>query len=254
MKKNDILKEHSVTIAIIISILISAILSFADLISDEKVLGYLLCADAGLAISVFFSSIKNEKNIDTLKNQLETQITSKKVTRKEHYQLLDAASINAKSEIWIMTIDTALNSKVVSTIPERELYYQSIETIAKTKREISIRRIYGLPVDEVKRADKLAWIRSDLEKFKDCPNYHMRIFDWRKFTSIPTPLSLQIIDDSFVGLVNMQQASASVFGSGEDICIKDKNIVQHLKIYYEAIWNKCDELKTGGDIKYDSLC
>lgn len=253
MNIKNFLREYSVTIAIIISIFVTAGLSFADCIPNEKVMGYLLCADAGLAISVFYSSFKNEKSISSIMNRLEAQTTSKKVTRKEHYKLLDSASINAKSQIWIMTIDSNLNRGVVSSIPEREVYYNTIEKIAKTKRDVSIRRIYGLPVDDKARQDKIEWIRSDLKKFKDCPNFHMRVFDWRKFTSIPIPLSLQIIDDTFVGLVNMQSSSASVVGSGEDICIKDQNIVQHLKIYYETIWEKCDELKTGNSI-IDNLC
>lgn len=250
----NILREHSVTIAIILSIIVTAGLSFADRIPDEDIISYLLCADAGLAISVFFSSLKNEKSINSIINRLETQTTSKRVTRKEHYKLLDSASINAKSQIWIMTIDSALNRSVVSSIPERQVYYNNIEMIAKTKRNVSIRRIYGLPVDETARQDKIEWLRSDLEKFKDCPNYHMRVFDWRKFASIPIPLSLQIIDDTFVGLVNMQNPSAGIVGSGEDICIKDQNIVQHLRIYYETIWEKCVELKTGNLVMLDNLC
>lgn len=254
MRIKNILREHNVTLAIILSIIVTAVLSFAGRIPDDDVIGYLLCADVGLAVSVFYSSLKNEKSICAIMERLKTQTTSQKVTRKEHYKLLDVASLNAKSQIWIMTIDSALNSRVVSAIPEREVYYRNIETIAKTKREITIRRIYGLPVDESARKDKIEWIRSDLEKFKECPNYHMRVFDWREFTSIPIPLSLQIIDDTFVGLVNMQNPSASVVGSGEDICIKDQNVVQHLKLYYETIWDKCKELKTGNFIMPDNLC
>lgn len=254
MKIKDILREYGVTIAIILSIIITAALSFADHIPDEDIISYLLCADVGLAISVFYTSLKNEKGINAMCKQLEIRVTSKRVTRKAHYQLLGTASINAKSQIWIMTIDSALSRKVVSSIPEREVYYNNIEMTAKTRREISIRRIYGLPVDESARNDKIEWIRSDLEKFKDCPNYHMRIFDWRKFESIPAPLSLQIIDDAFVGLVNMQHASIGVVGDGEDICIYDENVVQHLKLYYETIWEKCDELKTGDFITLENLC
>lgn len=253
MDIKNIFKEHSVTIAIIITILVTAFLSFTDRISNEKVMGYLLCADAGLAVSVFTSSIKNDKNIESIINQLEEQNMSKKVTRKEHYKLLNAAATNAKSEIWIMTIDSALSRSVISSIPEREEYYNNIEIIAKTRRNVTIRRIYGLPIRDEDRNDKIAWINSDLDRIKDCPNYHIRLFDWRKFQSIPTPLSFQIIDDTFVGLVNIQNGSSSVVGSGEDICITDENVVEHLKIYYESIWDKCDELKTGASIKLSNL-
>lgn len=253
MKIKDILKNHYTTIAIILAIIVTAILSFADRIPDEDVLSYLLCAVGGLAIDVFFASLESEKSIRDVMERLKPQSLSKKVTRKEHYQLLNTAAINANSQIWLMTIDSALSRKVVSTIPEREIYYRTIETIAKTKREVSVRRIYGLPVDDSARKDKIKWIRSDIEKIKDCSNYHIRIFDWRKFDSIPSPLSLQIVDDTFVGLVNLQQATTGVEGGGEDICIEDRNVVQHLRLYYETVWEKCDELKTGNNIMYDHL-
>ena len=102
--------------------------------------------------------------------------------------------------------------------------------------------------------EPIKWIRSDIERIKECPNYHVRIFDWRKFNSIPSPLSLQIIDDVFVGLVNLQQASTGVEGGGEDLCIEDHNVVQHLRFYYEAVWEKCDELKSGDCIMLENLC
>ncbi len=248
MKLKSILKEHYVTIAIILSIIVTAALSFADRIPDEDVIGYLLCADVGLAISVFYSSLKSEDNFYKVMKCLKPQATSKIVTRKEHYKLLDAAVVKAESEIWIMTIDSALISGIVSAIPEREVYYNDIETVAKTKREITIRRIYGLPMDESARKDKIKWIRSDLNKFKDCSNYHMAIFDWRKYSSVSNLFSVQIVDDSFVGLVNMIHASIGVIGGGEDICIKDQNVVRHFRLYYEAVWEKCDKLKIGDSI------
>lgn len=248
MKLPRIFKEHYVTIAIILSIVVTAALSFADRIPDEDVIGYLLCADVGLAISMFYSSLKSEDSFYEVMRCLNPQATSNIVTRKEHYKLLDAAVIKAESEICIMTIDTALRAGIVSTVPEREVYYNDIETIAKTKREITIRRIYGLPTDEAARKDKIEWIRSDLIKYKDCPNYHMVIFDWRKFSSVSNLFSIQIVDESFVGLVNMVYASIGVIGGGEDICIKDQNVVRHFKLYYEAVWEQCDKLKIGGSI------
>ena len=253
MKIKNILRDNYSTIGIVLAIIVTTILSFNNIIPDKDAISYLLCADAGLAISVFLSSIKNDKTICTIMNRLEAQPISKKVTRKEHYQLLDTVAVNAKSEICIMTIDSALTSKVVSSVPEREIYYKTIETVVKTKREITIRRIYGLPIDESARKDKIKWIRSDLEKFKDCPNYHMRIFDWCKFALSPTPLSLQIVDDVFVGLVNMQHAATGVLGGGEDICIYDQSVVNHLKLYYDTIWEKCDELKAGDAISLEHL-
>ena len=54
MKFKEIIRNHHVTIGIILSIVISAGLSFFGLLPDEKVLGYLLCADVGLAIEIFF--------------------------------------------------------------------------------------------------------------------------------------------------------------------------------------------------------
>lgn len=251
MKLKSILKEHYVTIAIILSIIITAALSFADCIPAEDAISYLLCADVGLAIGVFFSALKNEDNFYEVMERLKPQITSKAVTRKEHYKLLDTAVINAESEIWIMTIDSALSRGIVSAIPEREVYYNDIGTIVKTKREISVRRIYGLPIDEQARKDKIGWICSDLNKFKDCSNYHMALFDWRKYNSVSNLFSLQIVDNSFVGLVNMIHASTGVMGGGEDICIKDQNIVRHFKLYYEAVWEKCDKLKIGDSVMLD---
>lgn len=249
MKFRSIIREHYMNIAIILSIIVTAVLSFVNCIPDEDVIGYLLCADAALAISVFYSLLKSEDSFYKVMKYLEPQSTSNTVTRKEHYKLLDAAVVKAKSEISIMTIDSALNTGAVNAIPERKIYYNDIETIAKTKREITIKRIYGLPIDEIARKDRIDWIRSDLNKFKDCPNYHMVILDWKKFSSVLNLFSVQIVDDSFIGLVNMMHAANGVIGGGEDICIKDQNIVRHFKLYYEAIWKQCDELKIGDSIK-----
>ena len=248
MKLKDIFKEHSVTIGIIITIIITAAMSFTDRIPDEDVIGYLLCADVGLAVSMFYSSLKSEENFQRIIKYIEPQSTSTIVTRKEHYKLLDSAVVKAESDIWIMTIDSALNRNIISAIPERKVYYNDVETIAKTKSEITIKRIYGLPINEAARIDKLKWICYDLKKFENCSNYHMAIFDWRKFDSAFNLFSLQIVDDSFVGLVNMIRAHSGVIGGGEDICINDSNVVRHFKLYYEAIWEKCDKLKIGNHI------
>lgn len=255
MKMKIILQEHSITIGIIITIFITASLNFIGLIPQESIVNYLLLADGCLAISIFYSSLKNESSISTIREEIKSQSTlSKKVTRREHYQLLDAAINTAKSHIWIMTIDSALSQNAISSIPERVTYYDDLERIARDKPEISIRRIFGLPIDKDARKDKIEWIKTELDKINHCPTYSIRIFDWRKFNSIPTPLSLQIVDNSFVGLVNMQHAANSIVGSGEDICISDPQIVQHLQLYYEAIWEKCDELKTGDSINLKVLC
>ena len=249
MKLKNILKEHSVTIAIILSIIVTAALSFADRIPDEDVIGYLLCADVGLAITMFYSALKNEDNFNKVMECMTPQATSNIVTRKEHYKQLDSAVIKAESEICIMTIDSALTSKTKSTIPEREVYYNDLETIVKTKRNITVKRIYGLPTEESARKDKIEWIRSDLNKFRECPNYQMAIFDWRNFSSVSNLFSIQIVDDSFVGLVNMIRASDGVMGGGHDICIVDQNIVRYFKLYYDAVWEKCDELKMGNSVR-----
>lgn len=254
LKIKQILHTYWTTIAVIIAILVTTVLSFMDFIPTEDISSYLLCTVGGLAITMFFETLKNDQNASDIIEQIKkNKCASKKVTRKEHYQLLNAAVVKANSQIWIMTIDSALSRRVVNTIPERKIYYNTIELIAKSKPNISVRRIYGLPVDEDARRDKIEWICSDLERFKDCPNYHVRVFDWKKFEHIPTPLSLQIVDDTFVGLVNLQQSSMGVEGGGEDLCVEDPNVVQHLKIYYETVWEKCDKLKTGNEIMLASL-
>lgn len=253
MKIKNILQEHSGTIAIILAIIVTAILSFTDLIQDEDVLSYLLCAVAGLSINVFIALLSNEKNISEIAKRLEPVSSCVKVTRKEHYRLLTEAVLNAKSNVWIMTIDRTLKSTTISTIPEREIYYKTVETIARKHREITVRRVYGLPINEAARNDKIAWIRADIEKIRDCPNYYVRIFDWKKFSTIPAPLSMQMVDNSFVGLVNLQRSNAGVEGGGEDLCIRDPDIVGHLKLYYEEIWEKCEEFKTGNEINWDCL-
>lgn len=250
MKLKNILKEYYSTIVIILSIIITAGLSFADQIKEKNIISILICTIIGLSIEIFFSSLKMEKNFEKTNNMIKPSTISQKVTRKEHYQKLNRAASKATSKIWIMTIDAALTSKTIKNIPERQKYYRNIERIAKKNQNISIKRIYGLPIDEQTRKDKLEWIKNDLEKIKKCPNYQIRIFDWRKFNEIPTPLSIQIIDENFVGLVNLGNASLGVDGGGEDICIKDKNIVQHLSLYYETVWSKCDILKNGEEINY----
>lgn len=253
MNIKNILQEFALTIAIIITIIVTAALNFINYIPKDEVVNCLLLADAGLATSILYSSLKYKKDIDAIIGQLRRQGSSKIVTRKEHYRLLDRAVNTAESQICIMTIDRALNQKAIGTIPERERYYNDIRRIARERREITIRRIYGLPDEEAAREDKIRWINDELKKIKNCPNYQIRIFDWRKFGNIPTPLSLQIVDDTFVGLVNMQRASTGVVGSGEDICIEDPQIVQHLKIYYDTIWDKCDELKLGDSVISNNL-
>lgn len=242
--------NYVTNIGVIIAIVVTAILNFTDLIPDEQVVGYLLCAVGAIAIEIFISFLKNEK---TIKEIITPKSLSEKVTRKTHYKMLNKAAIDAESEIWIMTIDSALSSQQVSTIPERKVYYDTIKNIAKRKNNVSIRRIYGLPKEDAARKDKIEWIKKDLDKIKDCSNLHIRVFDWKVFESIPAPLSLQIVDDKFVGLVNLKQSSKGVEGGGEDLCIFDSNIVQHMKHYYEAVWDKCVELKSGNNINENVL-
>ena len=175
------------------------------------------------------------------------------VNRKKHYQLLNSAAIKAKTGLKIMTIDQSLNRNNISAIPERKVYYDTLESITKNKPNITIERIYGLPKDVNSRTDKIKWIRRDLEKYKNCPNYHMYIFDWRKFESIPTPISIQIVDDNFAGLVNMQHPETGVLGGGEDICIMDSIVVKHFQVYFEAIRERCLALKVGERIDLNVL-
>lgn len=250
-KAKTFLLDYAPILAIIGAIIITIYLSFADRIPNEKAMNYLLCADAGLAITTFYALLKNEKSVSTLKTQLEVHSLSKKVTRRESYQLLEKAIIGVKAEIRIMTIDANLNQRNMRSFPERDAYYSRIKKAAKQK-EIIIYRIYGLQADETSRKDRIAWIKKDLDAIKNCPNYHIAIFDWRKFNSIMTPISLQIVDDTFINLVDITR-SDGVVGSGEDICSKDQNIVQHFTHYYENIWDKCDKLKIGDQIFLDVL-
>ncbi len=255
------------TLGVILAIVIMAIISFMDLLPEEWLMRCLLCAMFTIAVDLYIASLQNDNkhcdiinkilDVETAISEMDKKIMdnnmSNKVTRKEHYKRLNCVALNAKHQIWIMTIDTALNRKIVNSIPERELYYNTIEMLAKTQKNVSIRRIYGLPDEKKAREDRIKWILSDIEKIKKCSNVHIRIFDWRKFKSMPAPLSMQIIDDDFVGLVNLQEALVGVEGGGEDLCVEDKNIVEHLKMYYENVWKKCDELKMGDEIRRDVL-
>lgn len=252
MKKTKaFLLNYSPIVAIIGAIIITICLSFADRIPDEKAMNYLLCADAGLAITTFYALLKNEKSVSDLKKQLEVNSLSKKVTRRKSYQLLEKAIRGAEKEIRIMTVDANLNHGNRHAFPERDTYYTRIEKVTKQK-EVIVYRIYGLPADDTSRKDRIVWIKEDLKTFKGCPNYQIAIFDWRKFNSTLSPLSLQIVDDTFVNLVDITRYNGIV-GGGEDICSKDQNIVQHLIHYYENIWDRCDKLKIGDQVFWDLL-
>ncbi|MDR0830165.1 MAG: hypothetical protein LBN95_08655 [Prevotellaceae bacterium] len=252
MQIRKILQEHYTTIAIILAIIVTAILYFVDCFNHEQVGGFTLIAVGGLAVSMIFTALTSEKNFHNAIDCLEHRISSQKVTRKEHYKLLNRAISNAKKQIWIMTIDSALSSSTVSTIPERTEYYKALKKIIKSNKNITVRRIYGLPTDTQARQNKITWINSDITELKDCPNFQARVFDWNKFDNTLSPFSLQIVDDIFMGIVNTQHTTG-IEGGGEDICIEDKNVVQYFNKYYEEVWQKCNMLKTGNDIIYTVL-
>jgi len=246
-----IFRDHYTTIAIIIATVIAAILSFAGYLTQSQAVSFTLIAVGGLAVSMLFTSLTSEKNICNAVNRMK-QTSSRKVTRKEHYRLLNTTINNAQSHIWIMTIDAALSSKAISTIPEREQYYNTLKQIVKSNRNIQLRRIYGLPTEQNAREDKIKWVQSDLNELKTCSNFQARMFDWRKFNGTISPLSLQIVDNIFCGIVN-PHFSTGLDGSGEDICIEDINVVQYLSRYYNEVWDLCEELKIGNDIKFEKL-
>lgn len=247
----EFLRENITILGLIGTIFVTTWPSFNDMLSDKKAIAYLLSADTVLAITVFCAMLKNEKSVSDIKERLEIRSLSKKVTRKESYQMLTKAVASAKKEIRIMTIDTHLTKEIKRSFPERDTYYQKIKKIAM-QEEIVIYRIYGLPAEDSLRKDKIDWINEDLCSIKKYPNYHIAIFDWRKFNSTVVPLSLQIVDDSFINLVDITRSNG-VVGSGEDICSEDKNIVQHFTHYYEIMWEKCDKLKLGDHISPDVL-
>lgn len=241
MHKN-FLKKNWENIAIVIALCITSALSFVDLISNDIVYKLVLTADAALAISILLSAYENEKMFSSLRKP-----TSQKVDRAEHYQMLNQAIVKAKKSIYIMTIDPSLKKGNRATVPEREIYYSAIEQIALRKPSVIIERIYGLPADPGARATKIEWIKEDLNRFSSCVNYHMYIYDWKEFENMPKPLSLQIVDDTFVGFVNLHSEDG-IFGSGKDLCVEDQNVVRFLKLYYNDFRDKCLKLKIGDDI------
>lgn len=236
------LKKNWENIAIAVALCITAALSFVDYINTDMAYKLVLTADAALAISILLSSYEHEKSIEALRKS-----TSYKVDRIEHYRRLNKAIIDAKKSIYIMTIDPSLKKSNRATVPEREIYYSAIEQIAQRRPNVVIERIYGLPAEPNARAAKLIWIKEDLKRFSACINYHMYIFDWKQFESMPMPLSLQIVDDEFVGFVNLHSAEG-VFGAGDDLCVDDPNVVQYLRLYYHDFRDKCLKLKISDEI------
>ncbi len=241
------LKNNWENIAIAIALCVTAALSFVDFISNEMAYKLVLTADAALAISILMSSYQSEKSLEALKKP-----TSNKVDRIEHYRMLTKAIIDAKKTICVMTIDPSLKKGNRATIPEREIYYSAIEQIARRRPDVVIERIYGLPAEPNARLAKIEWINEDLNRFSSCINYHMYVFDWKEFEYMPKPLSLQIVDDAFVGFVNFHSED-SIFGPGSDLCVEDKQVVQFLKLYYDDFRNKCLKLKIGNDINKSIL-
>jgi hypothetical protein len=251
MKKN-IFHDFYATIAIMLATIIATVLHFTGILDHKQAVSVTLSAVAGLAISMFLSSLKADRDINAVTARLENRTISRRVTRKEHYKLLNAAVNNANSRIWIMTIEPKLGRKTINTIPEREQYYETLKRVIKKRREISVRRIYGLPTDQQAREDKIEWVISDIEELKKCPNFQARIFDWHKHNTAIHPLSLQIVDDTFLGMVNLQYVTGFE-GGGEDLCTEDRNTVRHLSLYYEVIWGICEEIKTGDSVRTEIL-
>lgn len=235
-------KNNWENIAIAIALCVTAALSFVDFISNEMAYKLVLTADAALAISILLSSYQSEKALEALKKP-----TSYKVDRTEHYRMLTKAVIEAKKTIYIMTIDPSLKKGNRATIPEREIYYSAIEQIARRRPGVVIERVYGLPAEPNARAEKIEWIKEDLNRFSSCINYHMYVFDWKEFGYMPKPLSLQIVDDTFVGFVNFHTEDG-IFGSGRDLCVEDNQVVEFLKLYYDDFRNKCFKLKISNDV------
>ena len=238
---------------------IAAIIFFVDLIPEDFIMKLFMSAIVGLIVNDCVTMHKCKEMAESYNEKVDSIVEAIKasssvlVDRKRHYELLNNAVEYARHDICLMTIDQELTSKNKDSFKQRPEYYQSVIDAVERKPELTVRRIYGLPIDEEDRKDRKDWIEADLKEMSDCPNFNVRVFDWAKYCDVPAPLSLQIVDNTFVGMVNLADGKEGIIGEGQDICITDCNTVEHLKKYYMQIWEKCMEIKTGNQIFWDVL-
>ena len=247
-----IIREQYGTVAVIIGTIIAAFLNLAGYLNEKQAMSCSFFVVAGLALSMIFSDLCLEKKLEQIEEKLKRQSRSQFISRKEHYKLLNQAVQNAHTSIWIMTIDKALSTKVIGTISERSIYYENLKKIIKEKDNIILRRIYGLPIEEPKRKEKIGWVLSDIQTFKNCSNVLIRVLDWKEYEGSFQPLSLQIVDNAFIGIVNMED-NVGIEGGGQDLYMEDENAVQYFRLYFKTVWEMCEELKTGNYINEELL-
>jgi hypothetical protein len=169
-------------------------------------------------------------------------------TQNTFYERLKNTRLNAKEKVMLTQLDPIPPKDYGDQT--RQNYFSSDIDYAKNHPDVQIRRILSIETQS-----KLEWVKDLVEATKDLPNFslaYINIKDINKDVPFPKMLSLQIIDEEEVFILN-PQFSFMPYDYENCYYIKNVEIAKIYCSYYNAIWNKIkdddDPAKTGCILK-----
>lgn len=168
------------------------------------------------------------------------------VTQGEFYVHLAQAVSRAKSRI-DLTHHQPLPPTMTS-IEDKRAYFELIDTVILTGA-LTVRRLVSVP-----NVAKLEWIEELLERYKECPRFHLRVSPVVRTTiDVMSPMSVQIVDDRECFIINLARGSHTESEDDVDLWIEGGETSRYFARYFEEYWRISTPLKEGVTVRWDEM-
>jgi hypothetical protein len=162
-------------------------------------------------------------------NQTQAEVI---ISSNKFYEKLNRIRNRAKKSVLLVNLDPMPPDVYGEDV--RKEYFDSTIDFAATHPHITVKRIMSLPTN-----DKIKWAEELVENSKNLNNLHLayfRIDDIRNYSPIPPLLSLQIIDEEEMLLLNPNY-SYMPMAFKNCMYLKDSKVVKEIFFeYYNKIW------------------
>jgi len=250
MNRKSILDRWDLLLTIL-GALIAVALFFFDLIPSDFVFPLIITILGIIAFNQLRENISREEYLTRIENLYGKSIDLQTIDQKEFYRRLKSLVSEAKTTVDLISIESSLPE--TSGIQEKTDYFKVIKEVVKRKKGISYRFIYALPEDPILRSKKMDWLRGRLTWYKDCGNVNMRYVDLARMKMVYPLISVQIIDNAFMLIVDLRTGTHPASQRTEDLWCNSSLLVGHFANYFDALWSSCSILKEGTAIDWDAL-
>lgn len=250
MNRKSILDRWDLLLTIL-GVLIALVLFFLDLLPNDFIFPLIITVLGVIAFNQLRENIAREEYLTHIEKLYGKSIDIQTIDQKEFYRRLKSLVSEAKTTVDLISIEPF--TPETSGIEEKTEYFKVIKEVVKKKKGISYRFIYALPEEPILRSKKIDWLRGRLTWYKDCGNVNMRLVDLGKMKIAYPLISVQIIDEAFILIVDLRTGTHPASQRTEDLWCNSPLLVRHFANYFDTLWSSCTVLKEGTSIDWEVI-